>query len=193
MIVSEKDIDIFFKKLDRSFFLERNKELAYIDSAVSIGYGQTISQPSLVVKMTKLLHLESESKVLEIGTGSGYQAAFLAEFSKKVYTVERIKPLQDLAIKRLKELGYDNVEYKLDDGTYGWKEFAPYDRIMVTAAASKIPDELLEQLNVNGKMVIPVGGMFFQELILVEKDFKGNIKKKSLFGVRFVRLVGKCE
>jgi len=193
MIVSEKDIDIFFRKLDRSFFLEKNKELAYIDSAISIGYGQTISQPSLVVKMTKLLQIDSESTVLEIGTGSGYQATFLAEFSKKVYTIERIKPLQDLAIKRLKELGYNNVEYKLDDGTDGWKEFAPYDRIMVTAAASKIPNELLSQLNINGKMIIPVGGMFFQELMLVEKDLNGYITKKSLLGVRFVRLVGKCE
>ncbi len=187
------DITAFFSTLDRRFFLEEDKELAVLDSALPIGYGQTISQPSLVLYMTQLLEPNTRLKTLEIGTGSGYQTAFLAEFSKEVYTMERIVPLMELAKKRLHELGYSNVHFIEGDGSSGLPEKAPFDRIMVTAAASKIPDELLEQLAPEGIMVIPVGDAFAQELLQVRKDKDGNITVNAIEAVRFVPLVGKYE
>ena len=122
-----------------------------------IGYGQTISQPSLVAYMTQLLMLEGSEKVLEIGTGSGYQTAFLARLAKEVYTIELIKPLQLRAKEVLKSLGYSNIHYKLGSGYDGWKEHAPYDAVMVTCAPRRIPDALISQLAEGGRMVIPVG------------------------------------
>lgn len=183
----------YFKKLDRSFFMETHKEFAYMDEPVPIGYEQTISQPSLVLSMTLTLHLQPEAKVLEIGTGSGFQTALLAAFSGAVYTIERIEPLYEWAKVKLGEAGFANIHFKLDDGSTGWAEHAPYDRIMVTAAAAEVPPELIDQLASGGKMIIPVGTPFLQELLFIEKDDKGEIQTEVLENVRFVPLKGKYE
>lgn len=181
----------YFHFLERAYFLDesQNKE-AVLDHPLPIGFGQTISQPTLVLKMTELLGLEKSHKVLEIGTGSGYQTAFLAQFAKEVYTVERIEELSHKAQKRLDGLGFKNIHYKIGDGTYGWKEKAPFDRIMVTAAAVRLPKALASQLAPGGKMVIPVGEEALQRLFLVEKDEEGYIHVEAVEWVRFVSLVG---
>lgn len=189
----EQDIRAYFNKLDRSFFMDRFKEMASFDEAIPIGHEQTISQPSLVLEMTLALEPETDSRVLEIGTGSGFQTALLAEFASQVYTVERIEELYHRAKERLDESGFSNISFKLDDGSMGWEENAPYDRIMVTAAASAIPEELLNQLAFGGKMIIPVGSSFSQELKLIEKDENGKIQSTVLNHVRFVPLKGKYE
>ena len=181
----------YFLSLDRAYFLDesQHKEAAF-DHPLPIGFGQTISQPTLVLKMTQLLDLEKNHKVLEIGTGSGYQTAILAEFAKEVYTVERIEELSNKAKKRLDGLGFGNINYKVGDGTYGWKEEAPFDRIMVTAAAVRLPKALTSQLAPGGKMVIPVGEETLQRLFLVEKDKEGYLHVEAVEWVRFVSLVG---
>lgn len=189
----DKEIAAYFRDMDRSFFMDTDKELARFDEALSIGHGQTISQPSLVLKMTQLLDLQPDSKVLEIGTGSGFQTALLAAFAEEVYTVERIEALHKRAQERLAEAGFTNIHFRLGDGTLGWEEYAPYDRIMVTAAASELPPELVEQLGVSGKLLIPVGSEFMQELLLIEKDESGAVQTKAYDPVRFVRLRGKYE
>lgn len=189
-----KDLVDFTNKLDRSFFIDNKfKKCANLDRPLPIGCGQTISQPSLVLKMTFLLELarDKSSKVLEIGTGSGYQTAILAEFSGSVYTVERIRELSDKAQKRLEQLGYTNIFYKVGDGSEGWVENAPYDRIMVTAAARKAPLELIDQLRAGGKMVIPVGPKHVQKLQLITKDQDGKLHIESKDLVSFVELKGK--
>ncbi len=165
-----------------SNFLNR----AYSDGPLPIGYGQTISQPYIVAYMTEAIKPKPEHKVLEIGTGSGYQAAVLAEIVKEVYTIEIIKELYQSADKKLNQLGYKNIFCKAADGYYGWEEHAPFDAIVVTAAAEHIPPPLVEQLKDGGKMIIPVGAPFLnQNLILVEK--KGEeITTRSLLPVRFV-------
>lgn len=187
------ELDVFFTKLDRAKFMEFGKDLAPLDSALPIGYGQTISQPSLVLYMTHLLDLNKDCKTLEIGTGSGYQTAFLAQFSKEVYTVERIDALYEKAKTRLSGMGYDNITYKLGDGSYGWKENGPYDRIMVTASSIKVPHDLLEQLRPGGRMVIPVGPNSVQTLYVIIKDMDGKCEYKEIEKVRFVRLIGEYE
>lgn len=179
-----------YQKLDRQSFMNDYKNRANQDSAFPIGYGQTISQPSLVLKMTLELNPNDESKVLEIGTGSGFQTALLAKVSKKVYTVERIEELKNNAEDRLHKQGYQNIHFKLDDGSLGWPEHAPFDRIMVTAAAYTIPDSLIDQLSLKGKMVIPVKVNGVQDLLLIEKDQEGQIKKKLIEKVKFVDLIG---
>jgi protein-L-isoaspartate(D-aspartate) O-methyltransferase len=167
---------------------------AYDDSPLPIGYGQTISQPFIVAHMTEVLNLNKMSTVLEIGTGSGYQTAVLSPIVKKVYTIEIIPELAGTAAERLKRLGYDNVEVGTGDGYYGWTQHAPYDAIIVTAAAGHIPPPLLEQLKKNGRMVIPVGGTFLvQNLVLVHKDKEGHITTRNLLPVRFVPLTGKHD
>lgn len=182
----------FFKKLDRSFFIDNEyKEFANYDNALPIGHEQTISQPSLVYEMTSKLDINKNLKVLEIGTGSGYQTTLLAEFSEKVYTVEKIDALSIKAQERLAKLGYDNVEFKIGDGCEGWVEFAPYDRIIVTAAAGSLPLPLVEQLKPGGKMIIPIGKMGLQVLYLIKKDDKGNIEEEPIEEVVFVELKGK--
>lgn len=187
------EIKNFFETLDRSLFMDNYKEEAYIDTPFPIGYGQTISQPSLVLEMTQILQPDYSLRVLEIGTGSGYQTAILSKFSKEVFTVERIPQLYEKAKIRLDNLGYKNIYFRLGDGTMGWKEFAPFDRIIVTAAAKFIPESLTEQLAKNGKMVIPVGGALSQELLLVTKSSTGEIDTKFKGYVRFVPLIGKYE
>lgn len=184
-------LDQFFQTLDRSHFLDdRQKPLAYRDAPLAIGFGQTISQPSLVLDMTRLLDPDKGSKVLEIGTGSGYQTAFLAEFSDQVYTIERIGQLSKKAQVRLGALGYSNIHFKIDDGSAGWPQEAPFDRIMVTAAAGKRPDLLIGQLAPRGRMIIPVGPPSLQELLLITKDDRGRIREQRAGSVRFVEMVG---
>ena len=165
---------------------------SYANRPLSIGYGQTISQPFIVAIMTDLLELKHTDRVLEVGTGSGYQAAVLAEIVKEVYTVEVIEELAKTAKKRLEKLGYINVKTRSSDGYYGWEENAPYDAIIVTAAAGHIPPPLLKQLKPGGKMIIPVKSMFYvQHLILVEKDQKGALTTRQIVPVMFVPLTGK--
>lgn len=181
----------FYRRLDRSFFIDNeNKNWAYLDEALPIGYGQTISQPSLVLAMTLQLEPAKTDRILEIGTGSGYQTALLAEFAGEVYTVERIAELAKRARERLEQLGYNNVRYKLGDGSLGWPENAPYDKIMVTAAAGSVPQELLEQLKPGGRMIIPVGQRGLQDLLLVTRDQAGHYSRRSLEKVVFVELKG---
>lgn len=176
------------EKVERHEFVPDNlKPNAYDDEPLPIGNGQTISQPYIVAYMTQALELKGEEKVLEIGTGSGYQAAILAELAKQVYTVEVYEELAEKAQRIIQKLGYHNIEYRIGDGTLGWKENAPYDGIIVTAAPPKTPEPLKKQIKVGGKMVIPVGRTF-QNLILFEKT-KQKIKKKKLLPVRFVPLV----
>lgn len=193
MFLEKERLMEYYKELDRSYFMDEYKEYAKEDSPFPIGYGQTISQPSLVLKMTLLLEIHKKCRVLEIGTGSGYQTALLAKFAKEVYTVERIEPLYIKAKDRLENAGFKNIHYKLDDGSLGWEDHSPYNRIMVTAAASEIPKELLDQLAPNGRMIIPVGPPDVQDLILVRKDSDGKISEEFIEKVRFVRLKGKYE
>ena len=182
----------FYKALDRSLFIDNqaSKSHAQCDRALPIECGQTISQPSLVYKMTEALTLAKTHRVLEIGTGSGYQTAFLSAFAQKVYTVERIADLARKAKKRLMGLGYNNILFKTGDGSEGWVENAPFDRIIVTAAAPRIPKPLLNQLAVCGKMILPVGTRDLQELLLITKDAAGCIEQHSLGPVLFVKLKG---
>lgn len=175
-------------KVPRHVFVpEDMQSYAYHDEPLPIGEGQTISQPYIVAYMTEVLNLEGREKVLEVGTGSGYQAAVLAEIVKEVYTIEIIEPLALKARTILESLGYKNIYFKIGDGTFGWKEHKPYDAIIVTAAPPRVPKVLQEQLKTSGKMIIPVGSMF-QELVLVTKGAK-KTKKKKLLPVRFVPLI----
>jgi len=175
------------KKVKRHLFVPENyRDQAYEDRPLPIGYGQTISQPYMVGYMTEVIGPKSNFRVLEIGTGSGYQAAILAEIVDKVYTIEIVDQLAGQAATRLKALGYDNIEVKKGDGYFGWEEKGPFDAIVVTAAAEYIPPPLIKQLKDGGKMVIPVGSPFqVQMLMLVEKK-DGKTKTKSLFPVAFV-------
>jgi len=162
---------------------------AYNDHPLPIGERQTISQPYIVALMTEALELTGKEKTLEIGTGSGYQTAILADLSRKVYTIERIRALMVKARNILQELGYTNILFKAFDGTLGWKEYEPFDAIIVTAGAPKIPQPLLDQLADGGRLIIPVGNKFSQELIKVTNK-RGNYIEKNLGGCRFVDLLG---
>jgi len=177
-------------KIPRHLFIEEALVgEAYNDHPVPIGEKQTISQPYIVALMTEALELEGEENTLEIGTGSGYQTAILAELSSRVYTVERIKSLLVNARKLLAELGYSNILFKAFDGTLGWNEYAPFDAIMVTAGAPSLPGPLMDQLADNGRMIVPVGDRYSQELIKVIR--KGNsLEQENLGGCRFVNLIG---
>jgi len=172
------------------FVPSRHQSEAYADTPLPIGYGQTISQPYMVAEMTRLLGLKPTSRVLEIGTGSGYQAAVLTHFTPHIYTIEIVKALADSGRKRLKHLGYEPVEIRHGDGYHGWEEHAPYDAIIVTCAAGQIPPPLVAQLKAGGRMVIPVGSPFAtQWLMLVEKDADGRVRSRNLMAVRFVPMV----
>ncbi|PIE35124.1 protein-L-isoaspartate O-methyltransferase [candidate division KSB3 bacterium] len=173
------------------FVPEELREHAYQDRPLPIGLGQTISQPYLVAYMTELLKVNNDSVVLEVGTGSGYQAAVLAEIVKHVYTVEIFEELGELAQERFKRLEYENITADVGDGYYGWNDFAPFDGIVVTCAADHIPPPLIQQLKPGGRMVIPVGGVFqVQMLMLVLKDKNGQVTVKNMLPVRFVPLLG---
>ena len=167
---------------------------AYANRPLPIGHGQTISQPYIVALMTDLLGLDEPGKVLEVGTGSGYQAAVLAQLGHEVFTIEIIAALGEQARARLERLGYSRVHARVGDGYYGWSEAAPFDAIIVTAAASHIPPPLLQQLSPGGRMVIPVGGRFTtQQLVLIEKDEAGELTTRQMLPVRFVPLTGQHE
>lgn len=173
------------------FVPQRYIEDAYRDRPLPIGEGQTISQPYIVALMTEQLKLKPTDKVLEIGTGSGYQAAVLSQICEEVYTIEIIPFLGEEAKKRLKDLGYDNIMVKIGDGYYGWEEPTSFDAIIVTAAATHIPPPLIKQLKVGGRMVIPIGGVFqVQRLMFIEKKEDGKLISKNLIPVRFVPLTG---
>jgi len=177
-------------KVERHKFVpEEIQKFAYIDRPLPIGEGQTISQPYIVALMTELLKLDSDEKVLEIGTGSGYQAAILAELVREVYTIEILEPLAKKAEKLLQELGYENITVKCGDGYLGWEEYAPFDAIIVTCAPPHIPQPLIDQLAEGGRMVIPVGTNW-QELKLIEKQ-NNQIKIIDTVPVRFVPMTGK--
>ncbi len=172
------------------FVPEKISDAAYADRPWPIGYDQTISQPFIVAYMTGQLELDKNKKVLEIGTGSGYQAAVLTEFTPHVYTIEIIEPLARATAKRLKELGYSTINTKIGDGYKGWPEQQPFDAIIVTAAPGHIPAALLQQLAPGGRMIIPVGQTFsVQNLMLITKDAKGKISKTNLMPVRFVPMI----
>jgi protein-L-isoaspartate(D-aspartate) O-methyltransferase len=180
------------EKVPRHLFVPNNvRSQAYGDHPVPIGYGQTISQPYIVAFMTEALDVRREHRVLEIGTGSGYQAAILAELGAEVYTMEIVAPLAQSARETLERLGYGNVHVRAGNGYEGWPEHAPYDRIMVTAAPEDVPPALIEQLKVGGLMAIPVGS-FFQELRILRRTESGTETLKTL-PVRFVPMTGRKE
>jgi len=190
--VHDKQVLQAMEKVPRHLFVPEDlRDQAYEDGPLPIGYGQTISQPYVVAYMTEQLELDGDEKVLEIGTGSGYQAAILAEIAREVYTIEIIPELGKRAEKTLQELGYKNVHVRIGDGYLGWPEEAPFDAIIVTAAPEKIPQPLIDQLKVGGRMIIPVGEEY-QELVLIKKTPKG-IQKERKIPVRFVPMRGKAE
>lgn len=179
------------KKVPRHLFVEEAlQSQAYSDHPLPIGEKQTISQPYMVALMTEALQLTGKERVLEIGAGSGYQTAILAELAERVFSIERIRPLAIRARQLIYELGYFNVEIKIFDGTYGWAEEGPFEAIMVTAGAPDIPQPLLDQLTIGGRLVVPVGDAFVQDLIRITKTGEG-IKREDLGGCRFVKLIGK--
>lgn len=185
---ADKKVIQVMKNTPRHLFVPENlNDYAYEDGPLSIGEGQTISQPYIVAIMTELLNLKGNEKVLEIGTGSGYQAAVLSPLVDTCYTIELVEKLADNASDLLKRLGYNNVIAKCGDGYMGWPEHAPFDCIIITAAPEEIPEKLVEQLKIGGRMVVPVG-KFYQQLELITKTETG-IRKKNIIPVRFVPMV----
>ena len=186
--ITDKRVLEVMKKVKRHLFVPAQlRNSAYDDNPLPIGHGQTISQPYIVAYMTEAARINPNDRILEIGTGSGYQAAVLAEMAKEVYTIEIVQPLAEGAGRLLKGLGYENIKIKWGDGYQGWKEYAPFDAIIVTAAPSEIPGELVKQLKTGGRMVIPIGS-FFQDLYRLTKTDSGY-KKEALLPVRFVPMV----
>jgi protein-L-isoaspartate(D-aspartate) O-methyltransferase len=171
------------------FVRSQDVSRAYGDHPLPIGHGQTISQPYIVALMTELLDVRADHRVLEVGTGSGYQAAVLAQLASSVYSVEIVEALGTQATQRLAQLGYKNVHTSTADGYFGWKEYAPFDRIIVTCAATLVPPPLIKQLRPGGRICIPVGGQYtVQQLVLVDKSENGSIKMRKILPVRFVPL-----
>jgi protein-L-isoaspartate(D-aspartate) O-methyltransferase len=188
-ITDDRVLDCF-RKVPRHLFVDGAMYAqAYDDNALPIAFGQTISQPFIVALMTELLDIQKDEKILEIGTGSGFQTAILAQFSRRVYTIERHQGLGDIARKRLRDLGYINVVCKVSDGTQGWLQHSPFDKIIVTAGAPVVPQTLSDQLALNGRMVIPTGDRAHQELNVYIKTAEG-LQKRSAGDVVFVPLVG---
>ena len=189
--IKDKLILEAFSNVPRHLFLpEALRSQAYSDFPLPIGEGQTISQPYIVAYMTELLRLKPTDKVLEIGTGSGYQAAILSSLVEKVFTIERLRSLATKTKRLLSDLGYNNIIEKVGDGTLGWKEFAPFDAIIVTAGGNALPENYIDQLEMGGRLVIPYGGEDAQELYRFTKTPKG-IRKENLGNVKFVKLIGK--
>ncbi len=186
-VKDQRVLEVMRKVPRHAFVSETLKSYAYNDEPLPIGEGQTISQPYIVAYMTEILHLKEDEKVLEVGTGSGYQSAILAEIAREVYTIEIIESLSLRAQKVLEQQGYKNIFFKIGDGSHGWEEHAPYDAIMVTAAPESVPKQLQEQLELSGRMIIPVGEAF-QELVLIIRG-KKKYKQKRLLPVRFVPLI----
>jgi len=190
--VSDASVIQSMRSVPRHLFVpESHRARAYHDTPLPIGYGQTISQPYIVAFMTEILEVKREDTILEVGTGSGYQAAVLAPLADSIYTIEIIPELAVQATRRLRELHYGNVAVSNADGYYGWEEHAPFDAIIVTAAAGHIPPPLVRQLRSGGRMIIPVGGPFMvQSLVLVTKGEEGQITTETVMYVRFVPLTG---
>jgi len=190
--IKDKNILDVFERVPRHRFIDpKFYKDAYADFPLSIGNGQTISQPYIVALMAQLADIKKSDRILEIGTGSGYQTAILAELANQVFSVERIKNLTENSSAILEELGYKNITLKTDDGTIGWKDFAPFDKIVVTAGGENVPEPLLEQLKSPGRLVMPVGPRTSQKLLLVEKTDKGDILEKEICSCVFVPLIGK--
>ncbi len=190
--IKDQDVLDAMLKVPRHLFVgETQRMSAYEDHPLPIGEGQTISQPYIVALMTEALKLTGNETVLEIGTGSGYQTAILAELAGRVYSIERIPSLTGRARKVIDDLGYKNVLVKLSDGTMGWEEYSPYDRILVTAGAPSVPEPLIDQLANGGILVIPVGSNSLQELVRITKNEDGSVKEDRMGSCVFVRLVGK--
>jgi protein-L-isoaspartate(D-aspartate) O-methyltransferase len=188
--IKDKRVIDAMKRVPRHLFVNEPMQYrAYDDMALSIGEGQTISQPYMVAAMTELLELKGDERVLEIGTGSGYQAAILAELSKEIYTVERVSALSEQAEARFHALGYKNIHVKVGDGTSGWQEEAPFSRIIITAGTPKIPEPLMEQLSDEGIMIAPVGDRFSQQIIKVLKS-KNKLFESLHTPCVFVPLIG---
>jgi protein-L-isoaspartate(D-aspartate) O-methyltransferase len=189
--VKDQRVIAAMKKVPRHLFVEEALQgQAYSDRPLPIGEKQTISQPYMVALMTEALELTGREKVLELGTGSGYQTAILAECAAKVFSIERIRSLAINARKLLLDLGYFNIEIKFSDGTYGWPEEGPFDAMIVTAGTPNIPQPLIDQLKAGGRLAIPVGDAYVQELIRITKTEEG-VKREDLGGCRFVKLIGK--
>jgi protein-L-isoaspartate(D-aspartate) O-methyltransferase len=185
-------MDAMAKVPRHEFVPAADRRNAYANRPLPIGMGQTISQPFIVALMTDLMEVKPGDRVLEIGTGSGYQAALLAELAGTVYTIEIVEPLAREAAERLKRLGYGNVVTKSGDGYQGWREHAPFDAIMVTAAPREVPQPLLEQLKPGGRLIVPVGGQAAgQSLLLIEKQPDGSVTRRTILAVRFVPLTDK--
>jgi len=188
--ITDEQVLEAFRKVQRHLFVDGAMYAqAYDDNALPIGFGQTISQPSIVAMMTQLLQLKRDEKILEIGTGSGFQTAILAQFSRRVYTIERNRELGDNARKRLRDLGYVNVILKIGDGSCGWPQYSPFHKIIVTAGAPVVPKTLSDQLAIGGRMIIPAGERQHQELLIFDKTENG-LQKTTLGEVAFVPLIG---
>jgi protein-L-isoaspartate(D-aspartate) O-methyltransferase len=189
--IKDKRVLAVMRSIPRELFVPpQSQHLAYEDRPLPIGYEQTISQPFIIALMTEALELKGNERVLEIGTGSGYQAAILARLARHVVTTERLEPLAEAAKKVLDSLGFANIEVHVAEETLGWQREAPYDAIMVTAGAPRVPPDLLAQLRLSGRMVIPVGSRYTQELCKITRGRKRNAIK-NLGGCRFVSLIGK--
>ncbi len=187
--VTDKAVIEAMRKVERHLFVpEVYIQQAYGDHPLPIGYGQTISQPYIVAFMTEILKLDKSSKVLEVGTGSGYQAAILAEICDSVYTVEIVQELGNRAKQLFEELGYSNIKVKIGDGYEGWDKYSPYDAIIVTCAPTHVPEPLEDQLKEGGRMIIPVGERYIQELVLLTKK-NDTLRHSSVLDVRFVPMV----
>jgi protein-L-isoaspartate(D-aspartate) O-methyltransferase len=193
--IDDRDVLEAMRSVPRHEFVPtEHRGRAYANRPLPIGHGQTISQPYVVAYMTEVLEPEPDDRVLEVGTGSAYQAAVLAEIVEEVYTVEIIEPLARTARGRLSRLGYRNVSVRQGDGYFGWPEHAPFDAVIVTAAAGHIPSPLVEQLKPGGRMVIPVGPVYaVQTLILLTKDESGQVRTEQLLPVRFVPMTGRAQ
>jgi protein-L-isoaspartate(D-aspartate) O-methyltransferase len=190
--VKDQRVLAALRQVPRHLFVKEHlRTRAYGDHALPIGEGQTISQPYIVARMSELLEVKAEHSVLEIGTGSGYQTAILALLARRVYSLERVAELAHQAIPRMRQLGLDNVKIQVFDGTVGWSEWAPYDRILVTAGAPKVPEPLLGQLAPGGALLVPEGPMNAQRLMLYRKSAKGEVRRKEGEEVAFVPLVGR--
>ena len=188
--ISDERVLDAFRKVPRHDFVDGAMYAqAYDDNALPIGFGQTISQPSIVALMTQLLELKKDEKILEIGTGSGFQTAILAQFSRRLYTIERHRELGDASRKRLRTMGYANIVFKIGDGTSGWQQHAPFDKIIVTAGAPVVPQILSDQMAIGGTMLIPTGDRKHQELLIYNKSTNG-LTCKSIADVVFVPLIG---
>lgn len=192
-IVDQRVLAVMSRIPRHRFVPEALRDVAYSDRALPIGHGQTISQPYIVALMTQLVRPGPQSRALDVGTGSGYQAAVLAELCKEVYSIEILEPLADEARRRLESLGYKNITVRCGDGYQGWPEKAPFDVIIVAAAPDHVPQPLVDQLAIGGRMVIPVGQTYYQTLLLLEKQADGSVIRRSVAPVAFVPMTGQAQ